>query len=80
MILVTIIETTETYNLELPDYVKTIKQLKNNILSFKKNYKYDNLKLVLIDNNFNDISLSDSSKIYPYDNFILCIAPINIDS
>ena len=78
MISVTISETTGQYDLELPDYVKTVKQLKNNILKFKDCY-YENLKLVLIDNNLNEKLLSDEENIYDSDRFILVIVPIKLD-
>ena len=78
MISVTISETTGQYDLELPDYVKTVKQLKNNILKFKDCY-YKNLKLVLIDNNLNEKLLSDEENIYDSDRFILVIVPIKLD-
>lgn len=78
MISVTISETTGQYDLELPDYVKTVKQLKNNILKFKDCH-YENLKLVLIDNNLNEKLLSDEENIYDSDRFILVIVPIKLD-
>jgi hypothetical protein len=76
MISLNISETGSKYILELPDYVKTVKQLKNNILSFKTNYYYDNIKLILIDDNLNETYLLDEDEIYDQDTFILVIVPI----
>ena len=77
MISVSISETTSTFDLELPDYVKTVRQLKNNILRFK-DCLYDNLKLILIDNNLNEKYLLDKDQIFNKDNFILIIVPIKL--
>ena len=77
MISVSIRETTGTYDLELPEYVKTFQQLKNNILRFK-DCLYDNLKLILIDNNLNERYLLDGDQIFNQDKFILVIVPIEL--
>ena len=79
MISVTIFETSTSYGISLPEYVKTVKQLKNNILSKKTQYSYNNLRLVLLDNNKNHSELGDTEFIYDKDIFILAIVPIILD-
>lgn len=61
---------------EFPSHVNDVKILKNNLLNFMSNYNYQNLKLVLLDQNKNYVFLDDSDKIYNNDKFILSIVPI----
>ena len=79
MISIAIKETTNTYIIDVPYYVSSITQLKNYILSFKTNYMYNNLKLVLLDNNNNGSYVSDNFKIENNDIYILSIVPIILD-
>ena len=77
MVKIMLKKTTGNQILDLPDHVKTIRQLKNNIITNDNNYRYDNLKIVLEDNN-NIIYLEDDENIFDNDILILSIIPIII--
>ena len=69
-----ITEFNNNFHIEIPTYVETIKQLKNELLYYKTDLYYNNLRIIS-----NGVVLDDESSINNiYSNKIyLCIVPIN---